>query len=145
MGIFLDDSLKVDPAIKPDTNIQFMVADFSNIEQDTTKYFSHYSYETIGEDVPKKVSGYYTSSTEIDFDALRILDQNFVQLNKPFPYYSAKAYKINKKSGEEMSIKTPAHKGLFIVAYDLMVIDMNRQLKEYYKKKNKKRRTNDDL
>ena len=144
-GVFLDDSLKVDPSIKLDTTIQFMVADFSSIEQDTAKYLSHYSHETVGDDVQKKVSNYYTSSTEFDFDALRILDQNFVQLNKPFPYYTGVLYKIKKKRDEPVSIKTPEHIGLFVVAYDLMVVDMNRKLKEYYKANHKKRRGEDDL
>ena len=144
-GIFLDDSLQVDASIKLDTNIRFMVADFSSIEQDTAKYLSHYSYETVGEDVPKKVSSYYTSSTEFDFDALRILDHNFVQLNKPFPYYTAIITKRNKRSKEETSIKKPPHMGLFIVAYDQTVADMNWKLKQYYKRKNKKRRVADDL
>lgn len=144
-SIFLNDNLQFDPSVKLDTNIQFMVADFSSIEKDTAKYLSHYSYETVGEDVPKKVSSYYTSSTEFDFDALRIMDHNFVQLNKPFPYYTAIITKRNKRSKEEMSIKKPPHLGLFIVAYDQMVIDMNRKLEKYYKRKNKKRRGTDNL
>ncbi len=144
-GIFLDDSLQVDASIKLDTTIRFMVADFSSIEQDTAKYLSHYSYETVGSDEQKKVSSYYTSSTEFDFDALRILDHNFVQLNKPFPYYTAIITKRNKRSKEETSIKKPPHMGLFIVAYDQTVADMNWKLKQYYKRKNKKRRGTDDL
>lgn len=73
------------------------------------------------------------------------MDHNFVQLNKPFPYYIAIITKRNKRSKEEMSIKKPPHLGLFIVAYDQMVIDMNRKLEKYYKGKNKKRRGTDNL
>ena len=144
-GIFLDDSLQVDASIKLDTNIRIMVADFSAIEQDTAKYLSNYSYGIIGDNPPKKVSNYYTSSMEITSDALRILDQNFVQLNKPFPYHTAIITKRNKRSKEETSIKKPPHMGLFIAAYDETVADMNRKLKQYYKRKNKKRRVVDEL
>ncbi|MBI5540460.1 MAG: hypothetical protein HY951_10410 [Bacteroidia bacterium] len=83
--VFLNDSLRADTTIKFD-NKYFLIAEFGAIEKDTIQRFSHYSYEPNGNWSVKKVSHYY-GGTEMDFGALVIKSEKFIQLKRPFPYY----------------------------------------------------------
>lgn len=93
-NIFLDNNLMIDSSIKIDKNKPYFIAEFTTLEQDTAKYFSHYSYDPDGDFNLKKVSNFYKSS-DYNIFALVIKDKNFIQLNKPFPYYK-KVFYINR-------------------------------------------------
>jgi len=134
--IFLNDNLEVNPSIKIDTSKTIFIADFSTIEQDTTKYFSHVSYETVGSWRLKKINNYYRGPN-FGFGALIIRDYNFVQLKSPFPYYQRTIYKSKKQHPEQ---------GLFLGAFltqswtiEATVQQMNKKLNDYYNRKLKEK------
>jgi len=133
-GIFLNDSLEVDNSIKLDTSITFLIAEFGYIEKDTMKMFSHYSYEPSKNGGMEKVANYYSTSSDIDFYALRILDSNFVQLNKPFPFYTRAIYKTMRMHPEQFLFVSPIYLVFLTWSYDETVLRMNRKLERYYEK-----------
>lgn len=133
-GILLNDSLKIDNSIKIDTSGSFFIAEFGNIEQDTTKYFSHYTYEPDNRCGIKKVPNYYTSSSNIDFHALIIRDAHFVQLKKPFPYYARAIHMSMRKHPEQMLFIPPIYLFMLTWTYDGTVDRMNKNLHWYYNK-----------
>ena len=83
--IFLTDSLTTDSAIKFNYR-NFLTAEFGISEQDTAIYFSHYNYESDGNWSVRRVEKFYCTSN-INFGALIIKSDQFIQLKKPFPVY----------------------------------------------------------
>jgi hypothetical protein len=132
VNIFLNDSLKLDSSILIDTTKPLFTAEFAAIEQDTAKSFSHYSYRHDENGRLQKVENYYTSSSDIDFLALVIKDQHFIQLNKPFPYYTRTIYKSIKKHPEEMLFISPLYVTFLTWSYDKTIKRMNKKLSRYY-------------
>ena len=76
--VFLNNNLLADSTIKFD-NKYFLTAEFGTIEQDTAKYFSHYSYEPDSSLSLKRVSNYY-GGPDLGFGALIIKSDKFIQL-----------------------------------------------------------------
>lgn len=133
-NIFLNDCLQVDNSIKSDTNISFLIAEFSYIEQDTMKYFSHYSNEPTENGGIEKTAHYYSPSTNLNFYALRILDHNFVQLNRPFPYYTKAIYKTMIMHPEQFLFIPSIYLVFLPWSYDETVFRMNGKLEKYYRR-----------
>ena len=113
--IFLNDSLAEDSTIKISTENIF-TGEFSNLEQDTTSYFSR----TIKEDGNKKLATYY-GGPDFNFEVLAIKSNQFVQLRDPFPYYV--------RTFRDLPLQRSA---LTTVAM------MNRRLHHYYYKQQRK-------
>jgi len=133
-GILLNDDFKVDNSIALDSNELPMIAEFSYIEQDTAKFLSHYSYEqnVTGEMI--KVANYYSPSSNISFYALRILDHNFVQLNKPFPFYTRAMYKTIRMHPEQLLFFLPVYVMFLHWSYSETVALMDGKLEKYFGK-----------
>ena len=119
-NVFLDDSLQIDNSIKINTESVF-IAEFGNLEQDTAKHFSDYSYERNDEGIIEEVENYYSPGIDFSFYALRIMDDNFVQLSRPFPYYVKVGHSISLKWNHKRAI-----------------INMNSSLNNYYEFNKKK-------
>ncbi len=134
-NIFLNDSLEVDPSIKLEPDISFFIAEFGYIGQDTMKYYSHHSYKPGKDYGVEGVLHYYTPSSDINFYALRILDRNFVQLNKPFPYYTRAIYKTVRKHPEQLLFIPPVYLATLTWTYNHTVADLNRKLERYYRRR----------
>jgi hypothetical protein len=83
--IFLNDSLVEDLTIQLKNN-SFLVADFSTIEQDTSTFYSHETYEPNSNFGMKTVKRSY-GGPSFGFDALIIRSEKLIQLRRPFPYY----------------------------------------------------------
>jgi len=132
-NIFLNDSLKIDPSIKIDSLQSIFIADFGSIEKDTIIRFSHYSYENDGNFNLAKTANYYSSSTELDIYALKILDANFIQLNKPFPFYTRITGKAVSENPEQSFLVFPLNL-LMKGSYDRTIYKMNRKFYKYYNK-----------
>ena len=131
--IFLNDSLEIDKSITIDTTKSVFIAEFSAIEQDTSKYISNYSYEPDGNWSVKRVE-YYYGGPDFGFDALIIRDKNFVQLSKPFPYYTrAITLKELKNHPEEVLFLAPILP-FQNWSYNQTVENMNQKLINYYKR-----------
>lgn len=82
--VFVNDSLLPDPSIKPDRS-GFLTAEFGILEPDTAAYFQgHYYY--YGEQGREERSA-YAGGADQRLPVLRIMDERFVQLTDPFPYY----------------------------------------------------------
>jgi hypothetical protein len=127
--IFLDDQLNIDPSIKFDTTKPVFIAEFGRIEQDTTKYFSHFSNEEDTVGVRRRVKNYY-GGPNLRVCALIILDDNFVQLHRPFPFYSRRfivkqSHNPNQPDESFLPIR---------LTFDKVVERMNKKLTKYYKK-----------
>lgn len=131
-SVFLNDSLQVDNSIKLDTNRTFFIAEFGFLEQDTNKIFSHYSYEPSQNGGLEKVANYYSTSSDNDFYVLRILDKNFVQLSKPFPFYTRAIYKTMSEQPEQFMFIHPLYLVFLTWTYDDTVLRMNKKLERFY-------------
>ncbi len=132
-NVFLNDSLIIDNSISIDTAKPIFIAAFTSLEQDTMKYFSHYSYEYDSNGDFGKAENYYTPSSDIDFIALVIKDENFVQLNRPFPYYTRAIFISLKKQPEQVLFLAPILP-FQNWSYDATVEKMNKKLQKYFKK-----------
>lgn len=129
-NIFLNDSLIIDEFKFVDTSKSIFIAEFGTIEQDTLKHLSIYSYEPDGDWSVKKVSNYY-GGPDFGFDALIIRDKNFVQLSKPFPYYTRAIFKSLKQHPVEALFIAPIllHQNW---SYNQTVKKMNWKLIKYF-------------
>ncbi len=130
-NIFLNDNLKIDNSIKIDTNNSIFIADFSRTHQDTTKYFSHYSYDHKKDKGLRKVENYF-GGTNFGLDEMVIKDDNFIQLNKPFPFYTKIVYKSIKRQPEQSIFKTFFHMAHLTRSYKKTVEKINKKLLKYY-------------
>ena len=106
--VFLNENLIEDSTIRFDGE-KFLTAEFAAIEQDTAKYFSHYSFEDSEDQRLNKTENYYGSS-DMGFEALIIKNDQFMQLKSPFPYYvrtfnSLPVRKSNNKTVKKMNDK----------------------------------------
>jgi len=81
---FVDKELKQDTSIKPGAE-KFLVAEFGNLQMDTTKYFAGYRLSTTDTGSWQKPT-YYSTSTFL-YDAFIIESPQLIQLKKPFPYF----------------------------------------------------------
>lgn len=82
--VFMNDSAYNDSSIHFDTQ-PYLIAEFANIEADTTRYFSGY-YLAIDEQGLERRESYRTGP-RMGFEALVIRNNDFVQIADPFPYY----------------------------------------------------------
>jgi hypothetical protein len=136
-NIFLNESLEIDSTLVFNPNRDFFIAEFGYLERDTMKYYSHSSIVPAENGGVDLIANYYTPSSDFDFYALRIMDQHFVQLNRPFPYYTRAIYKTIRKHPEQLLFITPIYLATLTWSYDHTVARMNKELERYYKKKNK--------
>jgi len=134
-NIFLNESLKVDSTIRFNFDRDFFTAEFGYLAQDTIKYYSHSSIDPAEKGGVKQRAHYYKPSSNFDFYALRIMDQNFVQLNRSFPYYTRVVYKSIKKHPEELLFISPIYLATLTWTYNQTVARMNKKLERYYKRK----------
>ncbi|PIX32598.1 MAG: hypothetical protein COZ21_12805 [Bacteroidetes bacterium CG_4_10_14_3_um_filter_31_20] len=134
-NIFLNDSLLIDSTIVIDSKKPIFIAEFGTLEPDTMIYFSHYSYEPNSDFSVKKTEHYYSSSSNIDIYALIIKDQNFIQLNKPFPYYTRAIFKTIKESpGQMIFIPLALYYAFCEKSYSRTIEKMDVKLLKYYNK-----------
>ncbi|HMT29362.1 MAG TPA: hypothetical protein PKD91_08800 [Bacteroidia bacterium] len=82
--VFVNDSLQPDASIKFSQK-DFLTAEFGPIEPDTASYYEDTHYDRSGSNLEKD-KGYY-GGANMGFEALKIMNKNFIQLKKPFPYY----------------------------------------------------------
>lgn len=109
---FLNDSLVADFQIKPSAS-NYFTAEFSTIDQDTSKFFDYHNNQAGSSSDPSK--NYYSGSS-MGFGALLIKSDQFIQLKKPFPFYV--------RTFDTLPIKRKTSK---------VVIRMNKQLHEFQK------------
>lgn len=83
-GIFVNDSLEVDPSIKLDTKGEWFIAEFDVLEADTAK---HRESTYWNPNTKRLEYTYWSSSSNYSRRALIVRDKNFIQLRRPFPYY----------------------------------------------------------
>jgi hypothetical protein len=86
---FVNDSAQKDENIKLVQVDKFFVAEFGSSKQDTAKYYSHTAYEPEGNFSSGAVQVYYGGSNT-GAEGLIIMSESFIQLRKPFPYFSKK-------------------------------------------------------
>lgn len=86
-GIFLNDSLLPDSSLIPDTTKKFFIAEFTEPEADTQKYFSGYRLGTDTSGNRQTVKTYYGAPVA-GYYVLLVRDSDFASLRKPFPYYA---------------------------------------------------------
>ena len=91
--VFLSDDLTEDPSIKIDETKLFLIAEFDAIDKGGEKRFSHDRYVDTDEGMEKEPV-YYAAGEGVDFAALVISDDQFVQLHRPFPYYARTFEKV---------------------------------------------------
>lgn len=82
-AIFLNENLEIDETISMNSD-EFLTAEFGNIAQDTTMHKDSYIVSTH-DGYHKKES--YWGGPIFQFGALVIMNDEFIQLKSPFPYY----------------------------------------------------------
>lgn len=131
-GVFLDDNLNENDSITIDSISPYFIAEFTTTEQDTSKYFSHYSYSPENGEGYKRQKNYYTSSSDFSFYALVIKDNKFIQLNKPFPYYTRAIHMSMKQHPEQAIFIFPLFFTKLSMTFDNTVKKMNDNLYNFY-------------
>ncbi len=101
---FLNDSLQYDSTITFNYT-KYLTAEFGIIEQDTTRYIDGYYHVKDGENGLEKQEK-YNGGTNMTFGALIIKSEQFVQLRKPFPYYSRTLYSVPLRRSPKLVIRT---------------------------------------
>lgn len=84
-GIFLNDSLQLDTSIKVNPDEEIFTASFRQIDRDTT---SHFAYQNFYSQDPSKAAEVFYGGPDFKFNALVLMNDQFEQLHKPFPYYT---------------------------------------------------------
>lgn len=108
MNYFLE---PLDPQIKPEN---FLTAEFSTIKPDTAKYYTGTRLEPGANGLERKEM--YGSKPDLGFSAIIMMDENLVQLKRPFPYYIRRYKKLL----------------FFERAYSVAILMMNRDLHDFY-------------
>lgn len=130
-NVFVGEDLSVDSTITLLVEKEtFFIADFDYVSNDTAAYFSNYKTEQTS-DGPARVPEYY-GGTQIDFSALVISDSNFIQLQKPFPFYTRTAFKSYKKHPEQLIFLFPLALISDTWSYADVVKKMNKKLLKFY-------------
>jgi hypothetical protein len=111
--VFLNSDLVPDPFIKLEQD-KIYIAEFGTVAPDKSKTREGYRLEKDSTGVTQK-SVYY-GSTNMGFEALVIMDDQFVQLRRPFPYYT----------------RTYSKKGLINRKPKVTVRKMNQKLHQFY-------------
>ena len=82
--IFLDDNLKIDPSISIPTD-SFLIAEFGHVMPDPGPYKDFYILDN--EDGFNKRTSYW-AGPDFHFGALIVMNDQFVQMRRPFPRYA---------------------------------------------------------
>ncbi len=117
--IFLNDSLQVDASISLDTNASYFIAEFGYIDQNNQI------------DTGSCQSG---ASSNMRFYSLRMMNNQFVQLQRPFPYYVRTISKSMKVRPEQILFVSPLFLTSLDWSYDETVARLNRKLEKYLEK-----------
>ncbi len=131
-NIFLDDSLMIDPSVTISGSKPVFIAAFGPLKQDTARYLSSWRYEPDKDWSLEKKKEYY-GGTNFGFQALKVMDENFVQLKDPFPFYVRAMYRSMAKHPEQSLFLLP------ILPFqnwsaESAVSELNRKLLRYHKK-----------
>lgn len=118
-GIFLDDELNVDSSIVLGTGTVFLTADFGHIDG-------------TGGQQPDRDTRSSSPPSGIGFYALRIMDDRFVPLDKPFPYFTRASHKTMAQHPEQLLFVAIPFLTTMTWSYDGTVRRMNRKLGRYY-------------
>ena len=110
---FLDSNLNIDQNIEV-KNPHYLIAEFSKIQEDTSKNQGDYYYVRGENGVERRVK--YSGGTNMDFGALIIRSPQLIQLSGPFPYYA----------------RTLQSLPLFRRSHRKVVIDMNSKLNGFF-------------
>jgi hypothetical protein len=132
-GIFLNDSLLPDSTLAPDITKKFFIAEFTDLEPDTQKYFSGYRLGTDTAGNRQTVINYY-GATNFGFYALVIRDENFAQLRKPFPYYSEAIQQSAYKNISPYFVLPPLYFVLIHHTHERTIQRMNFLLNDFYER-----------
>lgn len=111
--VFVNDSLVPDPDIRC-TQTVYLTAEFGPLDPDTAAYYEGRYYDYSKEGLSKQTS--YYGGADMGFDALKIMNNQFLQLKKPFPYYV--------RTFDSLPVERKLSKA---------VAKMNKQLTDYYK------------
>ncbi len=134
-NVFLNEKLEADSTIAFNSNGAFFIAEFGYLSQDTLKHYSHTSIDPAKNGGVESRPNYYKSPSNFDLYALRIMDHNFVQLDRKFPYYTRVVHKNIKKHPEETLLMSPIYLATLTWSYDHTVGRMNNKLERYYNNK----------
>ena len=128
-NLFLNESLKVDSSIQIESRV--FIAEFDRLVPDTMKYLSHYSLKPNGGFTYSLEPNYFSASVDIDLMGLVIRDENLLQLNRPFPFFT-KANICSIKKNAPSVLSFPYYLDFSSYNYTKMVRKANQNLWKYY-------------
>ena len=132
-GVFLNDSLMPDPGVQINEAKKYFIAEFTWMEPDSGKYFSHLSHQKDSIGYMREVKNYYTPGIA-GFYALIIRDENLDPLYRPFPFYAEARMEAALKNQEAI----PSYPLVFISSwnqsYESVVRRLDNKLHRFYEK-----------
>ncbi|MCZ4410090.1 hypothetical protein O3Q51_14805 [Cryomorphaceae bacterium 1068] len=111
--VFLNDDLVADSSITVEER-SIYTAEFGNVAPDDEKMRQDYRLDKDSTGVKQKAT--YYGSADMGFEALVIMDDQFIQLRNPFPYY----------------VRTYDKKGIITRSAEKAVRKLNQKLHQFY-------------
>jgi hypothetical protein len=130
-GVFLNEKLEEDGNITLEDSLPVFTAEFTHLQEGGYKQFSHYENVVSG-DFQQKREARFHGGTVHGFSAFIIKDEQFDQLEKPFPFYSRLLLPSLKKHPEQGLFVLPLLYLIDIGSYDDCVLKLNRRLYRFY-------------
>jgi len=132
-GILYDEDYNLVRSLKGIDSLNIFTAEFGEVGQDTNRYFDHQSFENGDTAFSNVLKNSFYGGTKISFDALVISDQNFNQLERPFPYYSRWIRPAFRKHPEQILFLSPI---IVFLNWEIekSVKRLNRRLERYHDK-----------
>lgn len=84
--VFLNADLEPDPTIKVDSNATIFTTEFGKTAQDPTPFFDYYYFTQEKNGLQKETAVW--GGPNLGLSALVIMNDQFIQLRRPFPYYA---------------------------------------------------------
>ena len=128
---FLDDKFEETVSFSPAKGQKVFTAELTNLKADTAKYFSHYKSRVAASD---SLTPLFYGSPDFNLEAFVIKDQNFVQLNKPFPNYQRMIMPSLKKHPEQLLFFGPIPFLLSKTTFLSAINKFNRRLHKFHSK-----------
>ncbi len=129
-GIFLNSKLEEDSSIKIDASKPMFTAAFKQIERDTAAHIDYISYTSGARSIEEV---HYHGGPDFNFNALVVMDHEFNQLYRPFPYYT-RFWTLNFKRQKTARILLFPFLPRYEKTFENGVSLFNRKLFRYYNK-----------
>ena len=134
-GIFLNDSLEYDSTIQLSSDVYVFNAQLTNRHKDSSRFITGYRNRTVGpfQQIREPI---YEGGADNGFMAIVLFDDQFNQLQRPFPYYGRYIGRYYEKRYDQWILMFPTIATFGGFKLDKSVSILNRKLWRYYNRVN---------